>query len=317
MKRAWQWAGVVAVVSMCCAAQARADEAVELRYKLQPGDSQIYRTTAVVNQTQKIAGMELKNVIESTDVTVFTPEKAGDDGKLQLQAENRQMKTRMDLGQVGEYTFDSKSSSNDKSSLAGAALTPIYEALTGAVIQVTITPRGEVTKVEGLKELIGDNLLKDNPFGAQAAAVATDEGAMASYSDRFVNLPEGPVKPGDTWEHPYELKLPGLGTAKGKTVYKFETRDKVRGRDTVRITTRDEMSFDIDLDQMGAKVTGQLSITSASGTIQFDPEAGELVSKESNQTLAGNLNVNAMGQNIAIQQEQTHKTTIELLDEVP
>ena len=206
---------------------------------------------------------------------------------------------------------------HDRSSLAGAALTPVYEALSGAVIQVTHTPLGDVTEVKGLKELIGDNLLKDNPFAAQVAAGATDEGAKLTYADRFVDLPEQAVGPGDTWEKPFELKLPGLGTAKGKSVYKLEGPDKVGDRATVKISVRDEMSFDLDVEQMGAKVTGSLSITSSSGTIQFDAEAGALISKKSTQSLSGNLNVAAGGQNIPIQQEQTHTTTIELLDKEP
>jgi hypothetical protein len=307
----------VAAAVLCSSWQARADEPVRLRFKMEPNHSQIYQSTTEVNQTQNLAGMEFKNVVESSDVTVYTLQEVSGDGNLHLQAENRQMKTRMDLGQVGEYIYDSKSSDRDRSSLMGAALTPIYDALNGAVIQVTVTPRGEVTEVKGLKELIGEDLLKDNPFAAQAATVATDEGAKISYSDRFIELPEEPVEPGDTWEQPYEIKMPGLGIAKGKTVYKFDGRDKVGDRETVRIVLRDEMSLNLDLDQMGAKVTGQLSVTSSSGTAQFDPAAGVLVSKTTTQTFSGNLNVAAGGQNIPVQQEQKHTTKIELLDKAP
>jgi hypothetical protein len=298
------------------ASQAQAED-VLLRYKMQPGEGRIYRSTQEVKQTQNFAGMTLENLITGTDVTVLTLDKVDEDGNFHLQSENRRLQAAMNLGQVGDYKFDSKSTDNDRSSLAGAALTPVYEALSGAVIQVTHTPLGDVTEVKGLKELIGDNLLKDNPFAAQVAAGATDEGAKLTYADRFVDLPEQAVGPGDTWEKPFELKLPGLGTAKGKSVYKLEGSDKVGDRATVKISVRDEMSFDLDLDQMGAKVTGSLSITSSSGTIQFDPEAGALISKKSTQSLSGNLNVAAGGQNIPIQQEQTHTTTIELLDKVP
>jgi hypothetical protein len=261
--------------------------------------------------------MAFDNVVSGTDVTVFTLDKVGEDGSLHLQAENRRLQQTMTIGPLGEYKFDSKSSDNDRASVMGAALTPIYEALSGAIIQVTVTPLGEVTDVKGLKELIGDNLLKDNPFGAQAAVAATDEGAKISYSDRFLDLPEQPVGPGDTWEKPYEMKLPGLGLAKGKSVYKLEGPDKVGDRATIKISVRDEMSIDLDLDQAGAKVTGSLSVNSSSGTIQFDPEAGAIVSKKTTQTLSGNLNVAAGGQNIPVQQEQTHTTTTELLDKEP
>ncbi|HUG92382.1 MAG TPA: DUF6263 family protein [Planctomycetaceae bacterium] len=297
--------------------RAPAEEAVLLRYKMQPGESRVYRSSTELKQTQNLMGMALENVISGSDVTVQTLDKVDDDGNFHVQSENRRIQATMNIGPLGEYKFDSRSSEKDRSSLAGAALTPIYEALTGAVIQVTHTPRGEVTEVKGLKELIGDNLLKDNPFAAQAAAGATDEGAKITYGDRFVDLPEGPVKPGDTWEQPYEITLPGLGTAKGKSAYKFEGHDRVGDRATVKISVRDEMSFEVDLVQLGAKVTGSLSITSSSGTIQFDPEAGALVSKKSTQSLSGNLNVNANGQNIPIQQDQTQTTTVELLDKVP
>jgi Family of unknown function (DUF6263) len=318
MKRAGLWVAMVLVgLAVAAPVRAQAQEPVLLRYKMKPGETRLYQTKAEIKQTQTFNGMPFENLITSTELNAYTLDKVDDAGNFHLQSENRRIQATMNLAMVGEYKFDSKATDNDRSSLVGAALTPVHEALTGAVIQVTHTPRGEVTEVKGLKDLIGENLLKDNPFAAQLSAGATDEGAKISLSDRFVDLPEQPVSPGDTWEVPFEFTMPGLGTFKGKSAYKYEAADKVGDRPTVRLSVRDEMSLDIDLEQMGAKVTGSLSITSSSGTIQFDPEAGSLVSKKANQTLSGNLNVAAGGQNIPIQQEQTHTTAVELLDKEP
>lgn len=297
-------------------ASLQAQDAVTFRYKMNKDDKLIYRTVGEVSQTIKIMGMEVKTTITGKDVSIRTLDSVDKKGNFTIQTENKQLYTKMNVGPLGEYVFDSKSSDNEKASMLGAALTRVYERLSGASIKVTHTPKGKITKVDGLKGLLGD-VLKDNPLGAQFVAGGTEEGAKLEYGQTFVEFPEKPIKPGDTWEVPFEMKLPKIGTFQGKNVYKYIGNDKVRNRKTAKFSMTSELSIKIDIEMDGAKVTGTLSVSDSSGTVQFDPEKGQIVSNKFKMTLAGNLNVNVNNMDIPIEQEQTHTATIELLDKLP
>ena len=162
-----------------------------------------------------------------------------------------------------------------------------------------------------------DDVLKDNPIGQQFASGATEEGVKLEFRQTYIQFPEKPVKPGDKWEVPFEMKLPKVGTFKGKYIYEYEGNDKVGRRKTARISVTTELSIEIDIDMSGSKVTGKLSVSESSGTIHFDPEKGQIVSNKYKMTFAGNLNVDVNGMNVPIEQSETHTVTTELLEKIP
>ncbi len=294
----------------------RADEPVKYRYQMTKDTPVILRTTNEITQKQTIGETKNENVIKSVDVSVRTLEKVDDKGNFQLRSENKRLSLNMKIGPLGEYKFDSQDAEHETGSTLGTALTPVYERLSGAIVKFTHDPRGDVTAVSGMSELLGD-ILKNNPIGAQFAAGANDEGATMAYGATFVEFPEQAIKPGDTWDVPYELKLPKLGTAKGKSHYTFVGTDKVGDRDTIKLKVTEELSFDIDVKTGPAKVTGTLSISNSEGVAQFDTKRGQLLSKKSSMTLGGNLSVDVNNMTIQIQQEQTHKILIERLEQLP
>lgn len=298
------------------ASAARADDAVTFRYKMAPADRLIYETTSTVNQTQKFNDQEFKNVIKSREVSVRTLQQVDDDGNLRVQSENKLLKVEMTIGPLGKYVYDSASTERDKSSQLGAAVTPIYESLTGAYTTIIQSPRGEVLKVEGLAELL-KGALKDNPLAQQFASGASEEGAKAQFSDFFIQFPEKALKPGDTWEVPGEFKLPNVGSLTAKATYTYVGPDQVGDLKTAKFTQVTDITIDVKVGTGGAKVTGTVTSTDSTGTIQFDPEKGQLVSKTGRMKLTGNLTVNAGDNVITIEQNQTHETSVKLLDKLP
>ncbi len=297
-------------------ASVQAQDAVTFRYKMNKDDKLIYRNVSDVKQTQKVSGQEVKTTITSKQIDVRTFDSVDEKGNFTIQSENEQLYVKMSIGPLGDYVFDSKSSENEKGSTLGGALTPVYERLLGASVKITHTPRGKVTKVDGLEGLL-DDVLKDNPIGQQFASGATEEGATLEFGQTFVEFPEEPVKPGDTWEVPFEIKLPKIGTFKGKKIYTYEGTDKVGSRKTAKLSVTTELSIKIDIDMDGANVTGSLSVSESSGTVHFDPEKGQIVSNKYKMTLAGNLNVSVNGMDIPIEQSQTQTVTTELLEKLP
>jgi hypothetical protein len=222
----------------------------------------------------------------------------------------------MKVGPLGEYVYDSKSEKHDEGGPLSTALNPIYDRLKTAALSFTLTPRGELTALEGMKELLED-VLKDNPIGTQFTGGGSDKVAQMGMAEMFAVFGEKPVKPGDTWEAKYELDLPKLGKAEGKRIYTFEGFDKVQDRKTARIRVSHELSFDVDLETGGAKVKGKMKIDQSSGVIQFDPDKGRIVSMDSTYQISGDLNVDAGGKLIPVKSEQTQSVKVELLDKLP
>src|SRR3990170_4264051 len=137
--------------------------------------------------------------------------------------------------------------------------------MSGSAVELVVPPLGEVKEVKGFAELFAD-LLKDNPIAAQFVGGGSNEAAKTSYADQFPRFKDDAVKPGDSWEVPFEIDLPKLGKFKG---------------------------------------TGTFSTDDATGTVQFDPVAGKLVAMKTGFSLNGDMTITAGGKTIPLRMEQT------------
>src|SRR5262249_21798658 len=125
--------GAVALVVL--AQPVAAQDAVLLRYKMEKGKEYIYRKEALVKQKQTINNkMKIDTDIASKELGVWKLEGADDKGNLEIKTQNKELAVTMKIPTVGEYNFDSKKKDNDKGGMLGAALTPLYERVTGATL---------------------------------------------------------------------------------------------------------------------------------------------------------------------------------------
>lgn len=289
-----------------------ADEGVVLRYKLAKDERLLYKTTDQSKQVQTIAGQKIEIATTQEAHLSRLVDQIDANGVVTLKARTERRKVK-----INEFEFDSKSTERDTTSATGAAVTPILERLTGSEYQIAVTPRGQVTEVKGFVELVAD-LIKDNPLGSQlSGAGGGAAGATLAEQDAFLVFSDKPVKPGDQWENPFDVELPGLGRVKGKLVCVYEGNDEVAGRKTARIGTTADISVELNLEANGAKVTGTISTTSSAGTVQFDPQAGRIVSLKRTASMSGQLTVEAGGMTIPVDTQQEETKTSELLDKLP
>ena len=289
-----------------------ADEPVLLRYKFAPGDKQIYKTGQETKQIQTVLNMKIENVATHDSIILRNVDTVDSEGvaTLKTKAERRKLKT-------SEYLFDSKSTDRDTTSAIGAALTPLMERLTGSEYEVLVNPRGTVVDVKGYVELIGD-LVNNNDAARQIlGAGAGKAGAVLAEQAGFVTFSEKPVQPGDQWETPFDIELAGVGKVKGKVVFTYEADDKVGDIKTVRIGMAPEISIELQVDSGGAKVTGTLSTSNATGSVQFDPQAGRILKSKRSVTISGQLTVEAGGMTIPVDSQSEEVNTIELLEKLP
>jgi hypothetical protein len=311
-----RFATAAILLAVVGAAAAQAAEPVLLQYKLQKGNKTYYRVATGIKQTQAIMGVNLENTISQEEFVSRTVEELDAESAARLTAKIERLKAKHNFSQLGEVVFDSASTERDKGSLLGAALTPLYERLTGSPVQVFLRPTGEIKEVRGYAEMLAD-LLKENPLRNQFVVGGTNAGAKLAMQSQLVILSDKPVNPGDRWESLVEVELGGVGKMKSKEMYTYVGPDKVGNRKTAQLAIVTEMAFDMDLAQGDAKVTGALTSMNSSGSAQFDPEAGCLVSLKTTYTLAGQINVAINGMNIPIQNDQTHTITVEQIDKLP
>ncbi|HEY2250449.1 MAG TPA: hypothetical protein VGH74_05290 [Planctomycetaceae bacterium] len=302
-------AAVIGVLGLI--APALADEPILLRYKLAKGDKLIYKTSQETKQTQNVLNQRIETTTNHDAIFVRDVDAVDSTGTatLKTKAERRKLK-------VGDYLFDSKSSDRDTTSQVGAAVTPVLERLTGSEFEVLVSNRGAVVDVKGYIELLGD-FVKDNPVAQQILGSGGKAGAQIAEQDSFVILGDKPVSPGDQWEVPFDADLDGVGKVKGKIVCTYEANDKIGDRKTVRIGVAPEVSIELKVDAGGVKVTGTLSSSSASGTVQFDPEAGRVLKSTRNLTMSGQLTVEAGGMTIPVDTQSEDTFKIELIEKLP
>lgn len=308
--------GIAVVIVACgCLARAQAEEPVLLTYKASKGDAMYYKIDGEMKQTQSFMNMKLNNTIRQESVVSRVVDEIDGDGNVTFKLKPERKKMTAEFGALGKYEFDSKSTERDTGSVLGGELTPLLERQTRSEYQVIVTPRGRVREVKGFAEIVAD-LLKDKPLAAQFTA-SDNKGAAVAEQESFVVLSDMPVKTGDKWDVEFEVDLPKLGKLKGKTNYVYEGPDKIGDRKTARIGFTNDLSFEIDIDQGGAKVTGKLTTSNSSGTVHFDPAAGRVVSIKQNHSLSGQLSADVGGMAIAIESQQEQSTTLELLDKLP
>ncbi len=317
MKNSAICAGLTLAVATLLSSPLQAAEGVVLRYKGRKGDKLYYEGKATMEMSQSVNNMDLDTKFDTHTSTEQEVTDVTEKGDIIARHKTLRLKMNAEFPVVGEYKYDSKSTDNDTGSQIGAILTPVNDAVSGAVVDVTTNNRGEVSKVKGLKEVM-QGIIQNNPAAAQfAGGATTDEGAKMTYSEATVDFPEKALKDGDEWTKPYVLQLPQVGKLEGKVLYKYGGTTEVDGKTLHLITFTNEMAIDVDQNLNGVKVTGKMEITASEGKALFDAGRGVLVSKEGSTTISGDLNIDVNGMLIPIKQSQTQKGSYKLLDGPP
>jgi hypothetical protein len=218
---------------------------------------------------------------------------------------------------LGEpYSFDSQSSERNKESPFAAALTPVLERLSGLGYQATVTPHGAVKEVKGYADSLRD-LVKGKLLGVTFVGAGTDQEAADTLQRQLPLLSQSALKPSDSWQVPYEFESPNISKSKGKRSYRLAGPDKVGNRVTVKCEVSTEGTTEWNAEAGQFQITGLMSVSSKSGTFQFDPAAGRVVLNQSEVRVVGNRTTTRNGMDGVSKMETTTKETVELLEKLP
>jgi hypothetical protein len=139
---------------------------------------------------------------------------------------------------IGTFEYDSKSEVAPTG--LGAAIAPMYKALTEGEFELTMTARGEVKDVKIPDQVI--EALKSASGAIKLGDLATPEGFKKVISQGALVLPEKSPKPGESWNAKLVMN-DSLGSQTVETIYYYEGTKDIGGTNYAVIRPELKMEF--------------------------------------------------------------------------
>lgn len=306
-------AGVVAMPAL-------GQESATLEWKFEK-DKKFYQTMATqTTQTMKVMGTDVKQEQQQTFFFEWTPTEVNKEkGEVKLKQKILGLKMSIDIGGI-KISYDSTAKENPATA---NPLNKFFEALTDAEFTLTLdTKKMAVTEIKGHKEFI-DKLGNANPQMKPLLEKILSEKALKEMAEpMFAALPGKKVTKGKedaTWKRATELDMGPIGKYSTTYNYTYEGPDKDKNE---KIGLKVDLKYTPPEGNTAAGLpfrikSADLSAKDATGTITYDPKAGQVKSSETNMTLSGNLNIEIGQQSTSVDLTQTQKTTITTSDKDP
>ena len=190
----------IAVCAMLCATAQTYDLKLDLRKGLK------YDQSMSINMTmdEAIAGQQIK--MDMTANFGYTQEvksvEANGDYVIESTYEHIAMKVNA-MGSMLTYDSDLKKQKDSIAEMLGQTFSKVI----GKKFLVTVSPKGKVSKVTGLKELLADMMASSTPNAVQLAQTFFDEDKIVSnYSSAYGYFPDHAVKLGETWTNKNKIQ---------------------------------------------------------------------------------------------------------------
>jgi hypothetical protein len=294
--------GLLAITIALYAAD-RAAAQTTLRYKFKKGDKLNYALEQKMNMSMSVGGMDI-NVDMSQNIDMLWNILDVDaDGKAKMTQTITRIRFTMDGGPTGKIEFDSKEN-KDPEGPVGKIMGPMFKALAGAEISLSMDPQGKISDVKVPEKI--SKATKNLPGGAGFGDMFSEEGIKQMIDQSGLILPKEPVAKGKSWEQRFEMKSP-MGVMKVDNTYTYEGPVKRDSKELERVALKPKLAIEPSKDSP-AKIT--LKAQDAKGAALFDNAAGRLV--ETNMTQNLDLQVTIGGMDISQKLKQT--MTMKLAD---
>jgi len=251
------------------------------------------------NQPQPVK--QLMNLTQDYNVSV---RKEFDNGGRQLQLEFAGQ--TMDFSVEGHkvLSFDSK---QEPAQDAGNSLAPMLRKLLGTRIQYFTDAGGQVEKMEGLEELMGQIRTMGRPQDQMIFQQMFSGDILKEYVSFGDMMPSQPVTIGDRWRKTKDFASPG-GMVATDMEYTFKSWEQHHDRKCVRIAVAGTISAKPDATAQNSprrNIKGKLT-----GDSWFDPELGMVVDS----TFDQNITMETMNRGQAVTLQITIKIRLTLVD---
>jgi len=288
---------VLAVLAITCTAD-RAGAQTTLRYKFKKGEKLNYAMEQKMVMSMSVMGRDVNLDMGQTIDMVWNVLDVDADGKAKMTQTISRIRFTMD-GPTGKVEFDSKEG-KEPDDPVGKLMAPIFKALAGAEIGLTMDPLGKISDIKVPEKLV--KAAKNLPPGLAGAGLGdmlSEEGLKQITDQSGLRLPQDAVTKGKSWEQQLEMKMP-MGKMKVVTTNTYEGSVKRDGKEVERVGMKPKLTLDPD-PASPAKIT--LKSQDAKGSAYFDNAAGRLVGTNLSQDME--MVISAMGQEITQKLKQT------------
>lgn len=178
-------------------------EAVTLKFNFQPGSKFQYIMDTKQTISQSMDGMSM--TINQDMIMESTYDVAAADGgnkKLTVTYDRMYMKTGMPTKSM---EYDSKDPAKQAPELKSMG------AMIGKPFSMTVTESGEITRIDGLSDMLNGMVDSTDPNAAaarqQMASMFNDTSIRSMMQQSMYIYPDKPVKPGDTWNRKMKMNM--------------------------------------------------------------------------------------------------------------
>ncbi len=283
------------VIAASVTSSASAD--TKLRWKFVAGKSYQYKVTQKTSSKMTIQGRDLDQTITQDMDMTWEIKSVKPDGSAEMVQKIDRIKFMMDAP-FGKVSIDTKDGKDPEGPMA--AIGPIFRALAGAPVSLTMTPRGEIQDVKVPQELV-DALKNAGPGAAAAGGMFSEEGLKNLVSQASLVLPEAAVAKGASWKSEKAIDTPPLGTMVMDNTYTYLGSEK--GAEKIGLNLKITLKAKAD-----SPVQVTIGDQANTGSFAFDNVAGLL--KASSVTQKTKMTISTMGQEFV--QDVTSETAMTL-----
>lgn len=253
-----------------------------LTWKFVPHETFNYRLTQQVKTSMDLAGGgKLRSAVNQTLDLSWKVEKVADDGTGTILLQIKRIELNVD-GPGGQgLQYDSSAESRPQG--YAAMLDPLLKILTTETYQVTLSPRGKISRVEVPQSLL--DAIENSPGSELLGNVASQEAIQGMLQSCLLELPEnGPLQPGDEWTVSTKTTNPVLGGKPVRTsTYHYVGPQTKAGLTLEKISRQTVTDFDADAASGDTKI--EIIGQEGSGEALFVRSAGRLESSTDRQTM--------------------------------
>jgi len=296
-------AGLAIALLVVSAASATGAD-VTLRWKFRPERPYHYMLTQGMDMSMKVPNTDndIKTKMSQLSEMTWKVKAVKPDGSADMTQVIDRMQIKVE-GPAGKFEIDSNNKDAPPPAGPLAGLGKMVEGLVGTPVDVTLSARGEVLKVD-VPEKMMQAMKTAGPGGQAFAGAFTEKGIKQLFEQSSVMLPEKAVAPGTTWMQKRSVETAGLGNMDIDTTY--TDKGDVPGKPGLR-----QIDGDVKM-QIKPSENSPVSVRVVSqdnaAKFLFDTTAGHLSSSEVKQNMK--MEISAQGQTLTQDLMQTVSMTL-------
>ena len=250
----------------------------QLQWRLDPDQQLRLRLTQTIRTELDFEEPAVMSLLAAMEMR-WRVDRVDQDGTLHLSQAFTRLILRSTSADGSEIAFDSASAAPPTAALRQVA--DAVQPLLASRFTVAMSPRGEF---EGVGITLSPGDASQESATGPWTELLSPSGLERALRQSLGLLPEGPVRPGDSWHHQDEIQTP-QGPVSIASTYRYQGSELVEGRslEIIQLQTRATPGSRGAFDKPSER---EQRLT---GTYRFDATAGHLVQSRITQTLASEI----------------------------